>query len=144
MSITPADRDTHGLKNAEPGVRFAWDFDLRMSRACGAVPRDAEAGAPTAVNRVWILVDPSLHILATWPMATTPVEAVLRAVAVAGAGPVRRAGAPGADPMIPNVLAPELCRRLIAAYRASGGEESVCSGPAARCSTPGSSGGRTI
>ena len=125
VSITPADRDAHGLKNAEPGVRFAWDFDLSMSRACGAAPRDAQPGRPITVNRAWILVDPSLHILATWPMATTRVEEVLQAVAELP--PPDRFGGlvrPAPILMVPNVLAADLRRRLIAAYQAGGGEES--------------------
>lgn len=125
VSVSRVDRDRHGLRNAEPGIRFAWDFDLKMSRACGAVPIDAQPGQPTGVNRIWILVDPSLHVIRTYPMLTTRIEEVLQDIADLPppdqfGGVVR----PAPILMIPNVLTPEMCQRLIGAYRGHGGEES--------------------
>ena len=32
VSVDPADREVRGLANAEPGVRFFWDFDGGVSR----------------------------------------------------------------------------------------------------------------
>jgi len=125
VSITPADRDVHGLRNAEPGVRFAWDFDLSMSRACGAVPLDAQLGQATSANRVWVLVDPSLHIIRTYPMQTAGIDEMLRDIAELP--PPDRFGGfvrPAPILVLPNVISPDLCRQLIEAYRTHGGAAS--------------------
>jgi predicted 2-oxoglutarate/Fe(II)-dependent dioxygenase YbiX len=125
VSTRDADRQIPGLANAEPGVRIAWDIDLSMSRACGAVPLDAAEGEPMTVNRKWVLVDPSLHVLRVYPMLTTPVEEVLADIAALPT-PDRFGGVGRPAPvlMLPNVLAPDLCQRLIAAYDTDGGKES--------------------
>src|SRR5215471_7224928 len=35
VSVDPADRAERGLVNAEPGVRFFWDFDCAVARLYG-------------------------------------------------------------------------------------------------------------
>lgn len=125
VSIQPADREVRGLRDAIPGVRFAFDADLSMSRACGVAPQNYPAGSAMPVRRSWILVDPSLHVLRVWPMADTPLDEVLGFIA-ALPPPDRFGGLVRPAPVlvIPNVLEPELCQRLIALYDAHGGEES--------------------
>ncbi len=125
VSVSPRDRAVHGLANAEPGVRFAWDFDRQMSNACGATPLNFAADGTSPVERRWILVDPSLHVLRVWPMRGTPVEEVIAAVE-ALPPPDRFGGVSRPAPvlMLPNVLEPQLCQRLIDLYEASGGTDS--------------------
>jgi predicted 2-oxoglutarate/Fe(II)-dependent dioxygenase YbiX len=125
MGVGFTERDRARLRNEEPGVRFAWDFDLTMSRACGAVPRDAVKGEPVAARRLWILVDPSLHVLRVWPMLSTPIEEVIAAIE-ALPPPDRFGGVSRPAPilMLPNVITPALCTRLIQAYETHGGAES--------------------
>ena len=125
VSITRAD-ETCGLRDLLPGVRFAWDFDHALSRACGAVPEDSDPDAPTRCRRFWLLVDPSLHVLRIFPFGGAEASAaVMRAVAQLPEpdlfGGVRR---PAPVLVLPNVFEPELCAKLIAAYDAAGGEES--------------------
>ncbi|MBE7217288.1 MAG: 2OG-Fe(II) oxygenase [Caulobacteraceae bacterium] len=125
VSITRADEGC-GLRDLLPGIRFAWDFDHALSRACGAVPEDSDPEAPTPCRRCWVLVDPSLHVLRVFPFGGPEASAaVMQAVAQLPEpdlfGGVRR---PAPVLVLPNVFEPELCAALIAAYDAAGGEES--------------------
>lgn len=123
VSMVEADLD-RGLDD-QAGRRFAWDFDLSMSKACGAVPVGAVPGRPTPVQRTWILVDPSLHVLRTFPMNTTPVEEVIAAVA-ALPPPDRFGGVVRPAPvlLLPNVFEPNICAELVRQYDVAGGQES--------------------
>ena len=124
VSVTPGDRDAHGLANAESGVRFVWDFDRQMSKACGATPLNAATDNVSAVARKWILLDPSMRVVNIWPMRETPVEEVIAAVEALPPpdlfGGVTR---PAPILMLPNVLEPELCRRLVALHESQGGRD---------------------
>jgi hypothetical protein len=116
VSATPADNSERRLRDALPGIRYAWDFDLSMSRLCGSAPCEAKAGVATTFRRFWLLVDPSLHVLQVFPFSVGP-EKVIDTVASLpppdGFGGVAR---PAPVLMLPNVFEPELCRELIDAY----------------------------
>jgi predicted 2-oxoglutarate/Fe(II)-dependent dioxygenase YbiX len=126
VSIVPGDRAAPGLADAEPGVRFAWDFDRSMSTACGAVPLNGDPQKGASVARKWVLVDPSLHVLAVWPMRETSVETVIAALEALPPpdtfGGVTR---PAPVLVLPNVLEPDYCRHLIGLHEASGGGTEV-------------------
>jgi predicted 2-oxoglutarate/Fe(II)-dependent dioxygenase YbiX len=124
VSVARRDRDAYGLASAEPGVHFAWDYDRTMSEACGATPLNDARNAPAVVARKWVLVDPSLHVLHIWPMRETPVEEVIAAVE-ALPPPDRFGGVSRPAPilLLPNVLEPELCRRLVELHELDGGHE---------------------
>ena len=123
VTISPADREA--LRNAEPGVRFAWDLDLAMSRACGAAPEGARAGERMVARRLWIVVDPSLHVVKVVPFGPSAADEVLDFVA-ALPPPDRFGGVSRPAPVLilPQVFEPGLCRALIAEYARRGGEES--------------------
>ncbi|MCA8886398.1 MAG: 2OG-Fe(II) oxygenase [Hyphomonadaceae bacterium] len=70
----------------------------------------------------WLLFDPMLRLLATWPLRDA--EAAIRALESASS-PDRSSGAIQAPVLtIPNVFEPAFCKRLIAYYRAKGGSPS--------------------
>ena len=124
VSVSPGDREAYGLASAEPGVQFAWDYDRTMSEACGATPLNTAKTAAAVVDRKWILVDPSLHVLSIWPMRGTPVEEVIAAVE-ALPPPDRFGGVSRPAPilLLPNVLEPELCRQMVELHERDGGHE---------------------
>jgi predicted 2-oxoglutarate/Fe(II)-dependent dioxygenase YbiX len=124
VSVTPGDRDVHRLANTEPGVRIVWDFDRRMSNACGATPLNAASDNVASVTRKWVLLDPSMHVMNIWPMRETPVAEVIATVE-ALPPPDRFGGVTRPAPilMLPNVLEPELCRRLIDLHESGGGRD---------------------
>jgi hypothetical protein len=129
VSTTPADLHERGLRDIVPGVRYAWDFDLAMASRCGAAPREPRADAPNVARRLWLLVDPSLHVLQLFPFSAGPeavIEAIERLPPPAEFGGVRR---PAPILMLPNVFEPELSRRLIEDYEAGApGESGVLRG----------------
>ncbi len=123
VTVSPADREA--LRNHEPGLRFALDFDLAMSRACGAAPEATAPGAPIAGRRLWIVVDPSLHVLRVVPFGPSAAAEVLDFVA-ALPPPDRFGGLSRPAPVLilPQVFEPGLRRALIAEYERRGGHES--------------------
>ena len=86
---------------------------------------NARAGSPVAVQRFWMLVDPSLHVLRVFPFNIAAMDEVLDAVGQLVEpdlfGGVRR---PAPILLLPNVFEPELCTKLIRAYDDAGGDES--------------------
>lgn len=129
VSIDPRDEAEGRVRDSMPGVRYLWDFDGEVSRQCGAMPRDAgavEEGA-ASYRQFWMIVDPTLHVLAVFPFsASAPaghdsVFAFLDRLP----DPASYAGfdIPAPVLILPNVFEPELCRDLIARYDAHGGKE---------------------
>jgi hypothetical protein len=89
---------------------------------------DAEAGEacglfdPREPNGRWILLDPTLRVLATWRLQDA--DGALRALANAPP-PDRHAGAITAPVLVaPNVFEPDFCKKLIAYYHTEGASPS--------------------
>ena len=99
------------------GFRFFADFDGKLAQLYGA------RGADGTERPRWVVLDPSQRVLFTAPMAETEgVLARLRALPA----PDDHAGVPLHAPVmiVPRVLDPDLCRRLIAHYHELGGQPS--------------------
>jgi peroxiredoxin/predicted 2-oxoglutarate/Fe(II)-dependent dioxygenase YbiX len=109
------------------GVRILWDFDETVCKACGVVPPDMATKGSKAFFRIWVVVDPTLHVLATFPFMTgenshEPIFQFLRQLRP----PENYAGfeIPAPVLVLPHVFEQELCQKLIALYLADGGKES--------------------
>jgi predicted 2-oxoglutarate/Fe(II)-dependent dioxygenase YbiX/peroxiredoxin len=128
VSLDPRDAEEGGVKARLPGVRHFFDFDGAVSRLYGAIPRDAapgEAGLPA--RRFWMVLDPTLRVLARVPFAEDGSDrAAVLGLLSRLPRPDRFAGFQMQAPVLflPNVLEPELCRSLIELYERSGGSES--------------------
>ncbi|MFL5295116.1 MAG: 2OG-Fe(II) oxygenase [Phenylobacterium sp.] len=110
VSADPADKAERGLVNAEPGVRFLWDFDCAVARLYGVA--DDVHLKPSI-----FLIDPAFRIAMAAPLEAT--GAVLdRLEAELRAAPAEAHGQVAPVLTLPRILEPELCRRLIAYYRA--------------------------
>src|SRR5215210_2535718 len=128
VSLDPSDETEKRVQDEYPGIRYFWDFDGEVSRLYGAIPVEAKAGAgrvPT--RRFWLVLDPTLRIMAVFPIApdgseTTEVFSYLERLPP----PRQFAGFEIQAPVLilPNVFEPEFCRHLIGLYEAHGGEES--------------------
>ena len=114
--------DATRMQETMPGLRCFLDFDGSISRLYGALGDEAEL-ASAAYRPLWVLLDPTLRILATAPIADS--ESVLRLVAVLPPVPLH-AGTVVTAPILimPRIFEPGFCRRLIRLYEAHGGEES--------------------
>jgi peroxiredoxin/predicted 2-oxoglutarate/Fe(II)-dependent dioxygenase YbiX len=109
VSVDRADKAQRGLANAEPGVRFFWDFDCAVSRLYGVANADY-------LRPAVFLIDPMFRIAMAEPIEnTTGVLARLeqelrdaRPLAESAFAPVLT---------LPRLLEPELCTGLIDYFR---------------------------
>ncbi len=114
VTMDPADRAR--LSDRLPGLRVLRDHDGAVSRLYGAA-----AGAQAFPYA--LLLDPALRVLAGAPLAGLP--ALLEQIGRLPP-PAQHAGVETPAPvlLLPRVLEPEFCARLIALYDAHGGAES--------------------
>lgn len=100
-----------------PTRRVLWDDDGTARRALRATAPDG------TLREGWMLLDPTLRVFATWPLAAgAEAMATLAALPEPGA----HAGVEMHAPVliVPRVFEPAFCRLLIALYEAQGGGES--------------------
>ncbi|WDI32163.1 2OG-Fe(II) oxygenase [Hyphococcus flavus] len=122
VSIDPADRSENRVADRYPGYRYFWDFDRRVSKLFGAANEGNDAYAPR-----WVVIDPALRVICDLPFQKDRADiAKLNAVLDRLPAPGSFAGAPLQAPVIflRNVFEPDLCKQLIAAFDAHGGEAS--------------------
>jgi peroxiredoxin len=120
VSVDPVDETR--VAERIPGLRWFWDFDGAISRLYGALALD-----DNAYRRMWVVLDPTLRIIAVMPWETEASYVSDMLTLVAGLPPPdRHTGGDSFPPvlMLPNVLEPDLCQTLIGLYEAHGGEES--------------------
>lgn len=128
VSLDQADETTGRVPTGGNAPTVFWDFDASIARLYGAAPREAQVSAGgIAVRRFWIVLDPMLRVLKTFPMTADPghiagVMSYLNTLPPVG----RAAGLEVQAPVLvlPNVFEPELCRSLIALYEKHGGQPS--------------------
>jgi peroxiredoxin len=125
ISLDARDETENRLRGRNPGIRFFFDFDGKVSRLYGAIPKDAD---PTAgrvpVRRFWMVLDPTLRVLHV--SAFDHGHAAVIDYVAALPPPDRFAGFEVQAPILvlPGVFEPAFCRTLIDLYEREGGEES--------------------
>jgi predicted 2-oxoglutarate/Fe(II)-dependent dioxygenase YbiX/peroxiredoxin len=128
FGVTLDAADEKSVREELPGRRYFFDFDGTISRLYGSVPIDSKSGeANVPVVRKWVVTDPTQRVLATFAFAGDDGGAAkVMAYVKALPPPARFAGIALQAPILylPRVFEPELCTRLIDAYKTSGGEES--------------------
>lgn len=99
------------------GLRWIFDRDGAVSRLYGAVSEDGVESC------AWFLLDPTLRLLAKAPVGA---EGALFSALASLPAPQDHARTPLTAPalIVPRVFDPDLCRRLIALYDATGGRAS--------------------
>ncbi|HTU13479.1 MAG TPA: redoxin domain-containing protein, partial [Allosphingosinicella sp.] len=116
VTIDPADAEQKRIQRQLPGIRYFLDYDRNVSRIFGAI----EPEPSQAYLGHWLLLDRTLRVRGRFPL--TDGEAALEATARLAATPPVPDWAPVVA--VPDVLEPQLCRKLIDLYEADGGEES--------------------
>lgn len=127
VTVDPADQTSGRLRESLPGIRHFWDFDRAVSKAYGAVARDAPEGATLRARRFWMVLDPTLRVLRVFPFKPDGSDRTVLFTYLRGLPPPHLFAGPDLQVPIlflPNVFEPGLCRRLIDLYEADGGEES--------------------
>ena len=125
ISTDPEDERSNRMQDFIPGIRVMWDFDRSTSRLLGAAPRESESD--DVFRQFWLVVDPSLHVMASIPFAPDGSDQDQLLELLDGQPhPSRFAGfeIPAPVLVIPNVLDQDLCRHLIGLYDQQGGNES--------------------
>lgn len=126
VSVDAADEGENRLAEFIPGFRVFWDFDASVSRLYGAVPK-GEISDSVSYRRQWVIIDPTLRVVAVIPLVSDGSDVDQLAETVARLPPAgRHVGFDVPPPILvlPNVFEPDLCRHLIGLYEAHGGEES--------------------
>src|SRR5262249_17388207 len=124
-----ADESEGRVKDISPGVHFLWDFDSAVSRQCGALPREQPQNAtgPIPYRLFWLVVDPSLHVLASFPISNAGGRNDTAFTFLYSLpDPKNFAGLeiPAPVLILPNVFEAGLCQKLIRLYDGEGGNES--------------------
>lgn len=128
VSADPRDEAQGRIQDMMPGIRHFLDHDLSIARQYGVAPNDLAADeANVPLRRFWLVLDPTLRIMASFPLAGEAggfgdVLAYLKALPP----PAQFAGFELQAPILilPKVFEPDVCTRLIGLYEQHGGEES--------------------
>ena len=115
ITVDPTDAAERRIRTQVPGIRFVLDLDGHVSRAFGAL-----AEAEEQYRAFWLLLDRTLRVAGIFPLDRG--AQALAAFERLAAAPPQPDFAPVV--VVPNVLEPELCRKLIDLYEADGGEDS--------------------
>jgi peroxiredoxin len=116
ITVDPSDAEQKRIRRRLPGLRFFLDYDRAISRAFGAAAND-DSGQ---YRPHWLLLDRTLRVVGSFPIQEG--DRALESLAALAGAPEPSDWAPVVA--VPNVIEPELCRQMIDAYEADGGEES--------------------
>ncbi len=127
VSFDPADEAEKRVENIMPGHRFLWDFDGKIGRLYGVVPKELQPGEERPpIRRKWVIADPTLRVIEIIDFQPDQSDIARLKARLAQLPPVTHfAGFEVQAPILvlPNVFEPEFCRQLIDLYEAHGGVE---------------------
>jgi predicted 2-oxoglutarate/Fe(II)-dependent dioxygenase YbiX/peroxiredoxin len=127
VSLDPADETDNRAADRVPGVRFFWDFDAGVSRLYGVAPTDAADNIEVRAIPKWVVLDPTLRVVAVIPFEADQSDIAAAIAFVAELPPPDRfAGFDVAAPILvlPNVFERDLCAELVTLYEKNGGIDS--------------------
>lgn len=126
VTIDPADDDPARIAEIYPGYRFFLDLDLSVSRAYGAVDRDATTLTGAGLRRLWMVIDPTMRVMkaVTFREDQSDIDEIMSFLNNLPP-PAEFVGFAVQAPIIvlPNVFEKELCDQLIGLYETNGGTE---------------------
>lgn len=126
FGVTNDPADEARLAKSHPRVRWFWDGELEIARLYGSAPIEAPEG-DRSLRPLWAVLDPALRVIGLIPMRPDGGDRAELVALLNGLPPVAAyVGEEIQAPilMLPRVFEPELCERLIAAYRAEKAESS--------------------
>ncbi len=117
VTTDPRDVEDGRIAQLLPGIRWFLDFDGEVSRRYGALEGEASAAQ---YRPHWLVLDRALRVVSRFAIdaGNAAIDALQTLIASSDDLP----GAPVL--VVPRVLEPEMCRRLIALYEQHGGEDS--------------------
>lgn len=117
VSVDPQDSAAGRIAQQLPGIRWFLDYHGAVSEAYGALKRDGDKGHYTPH---WLLLDPMLRVRDAAPLLEG--ERIMQRLAAEIASEAAPLTAPAL--IVPGVLSPEICRKLIDGYERNGGSDS--------------------
>jgi len=126
VSLDPNDEVSPCVKESMPGIRHFWDSDGRIARLYGALPIEGDA-ALAQYRRMWVVLNPGLQVIAVLPFQPEGAERTSLIGLLRSLPPVARYGGLEMHApilLVPHVLEPGLCSRLMEEYLRHGGEVS--------------------
>jgi peroxiredoxin/predicted 2-oxoglutarate/Fe(II)-dependent dioxygenase YbiX len=130
ISIDRADEDQGRVKQMTPGIRYFWDFGHEVSKLYGAMDEESiSAEGVISYNSFTLVLDPNLRVVGYIPLTDLDRHnEALRKLLPSLPALDDYAGVPITAPVlvIPRVLEPDFCRKLISLYETHGGKESGC------------------
>jgi hypothetical protein len=117
ISADPTDEVQGRLREIPPGIRMVCDMDGSVSRTFGALPIAWQPGQGAEYRAFWLVVDPSLHVLARFEFSEEAHPVLLKLLTQLPP-PSAFAGFELPPPILilPIVFEPGLCRNLIELY----------------------------
>ena len=125
ISNDPQD-ETENRLLMDNGLGVFWDFDCKISRLYGALPKNGSLDGVLPQKRFWLVLDPGLRVMATFPFGaedsgSAPVISFLETLPPPDTSVEFLIPPPVL--VIPRVFEPEMCQRLIQEYEIHGGQE---------------------
>jgi peroxiredoxin len=123
VSIDPQDEAETRFVESLPGLRILWDFNGAVSGACRVLTSDGGSEQKT-FQRCWLVIDPTLHVLATFGFGDDACGQVFEFLRRLPA-PADYAGfeIPAPVLVLPHVLEADLCSQLVTLHNVDGGRE---------------------
>lgn len=120
VTIDAEDERSGRIAPSIPGIRYFLDYDSAVSRQFGAVSAAPAPGGTIEYRPFWLIVDPALRVVDTFPIDQG--RQAIKKLRALVAAPVMPDWAPVL--LVPNVLDTAFCRELIDIYGRTGGRES--------------------
>ena len=128
VTVDARDAAAGRLERPSSFVSYCQDFDGRVSRMYGALPREAPPHvAQQPFRPLWIVLDRLLRVVANIPFAADGSDAGQLLALLDGLPPFGLAPEPYRAPpvlMLPDIFTTALCQRLIALFEAGSRAES--------------------
>ncbi len=125
ISVDPKDEAESRVQQMEPGIRFFWDFDGRVSKIYGAIdPDDVGPDGEPPYHAFTLVVDPMLRVIANIPLGDPQKHNQTLATLLANLPALDNLNLQAPVLILPNLFEPRFCRSLITHYHNRGGAES--------------------
>lgn len=129
ICVDPKDPRDGLVRDMMPGIRYFWDFDFELSKLYGAMEEGSEdpSSGILKYTSFTLVLDPNMRVIKNIPMEDAKEHNKILGDLLETLPEVNDyAGVPITAPIlvIPRVLEPEFCRKLIGIYHREGATES--------------------
>lgn len=127
VSLDPKDKEEGHAKDHIPGIRQFWDFNGKIARLYGMIPKDAPNEGRVNLRRFWLILDPNLRVrhFVSFNDKDSGAKEVIKYLKTLPPVDEYMGGFVAAPILqIRNVIEPELCQHLMNLYTENGGTDS--------------------